>query len=320
MAVAAAQSGLKDNTTLLRELTLEISQCATIVPSILTNLHDHPLLQRLCMCGYAMDLTRLENLMLSDASKITELNIQRNGGPVTALTPVLQALARRPNLTKLGLHVLLGCDEARQLGVVLCHTPSLQSLTLNGSNLGSAGLAELAPALYHNTSIEVLDMAYNELRYMESARLLRDILRSNNTITTLSLCANHFGLTTGAVDCIAEGLGSNSTLLKIDLGNCSSLCSLGDDGVSILAQTLGSRNTTLQKLSLGHNSWMSPGVGDVAGRGRVSRNDGIEQPLHHGSRPPGQPSWKRGSKCPNQVFGKQRVAKPQTSLSSSIPH
>jgi Ran GTPase-activating protein (RanGAP) involved in mRNA processing and transport len=92
---------------------------------------------------------------------------------------------------------------------------------------------------------------------MDSAEKLVDILRSNKTITALDLSGNNFGLTTGVVECIADGLGSNSTLLKIDLTNCR----LGDGGVSILAQTLGSRNTTLQILALGGNSIRSMGVG-----------------------------------------------------------
>jgi Ran GTPase-activating protein (RanGAP) involved in mRNA processing and transport len=81
---------------------------------------------------------------------------------------------------------------------------------------------------------------------MESAEILRDIIRRNKTITTLDLSGNTFGRTPGAVDCIAEGLGSNLTLLKIDLSRCD----LGDDDVSILAQTLGSGKTTIQKLAL----------------------------------------------------------------------
>jgi Ran GTPase-activating protein (RanGAP) involved in mRNA processing and transport len=118
-------------------------------------------------------------------------------------------------------------------------------------------LAELAPALYHNTSIKVLDISGNNLIDMESAGLLRDILRSNKTITTLNLSGNRFGRATGAVECIAEGLGSNSTLLEMDL----SICGLRDAHVSILAETLGSRIMTLQKLALGMNSITSTGVG-----------------------------------------------------------
>jgi Ran GTPase-activating protein (RanGAP) involved in mRNA processing and transport len=167
-------------------------------------------------------------------------------------------LAQRPTLTKLGLRYCpLGCDEARLLQMALFSTPSLQTLALTFSNLGSAELAELAPALYHNTSIKVLDISGNDFNDIDSARLLRDLVRCNKTITTLDLSGNHFGRVLGAVECIGDGLGSNSTLLKIDLSQCR----LRDDDVSTLAQKLVSQNKTLQKLALGWNSITSTGVG-----------------------------------------------------------
>jgi hypothetical protein len=258
IAVAAALSGLKKNTT-LRELTLDRKPGATIVSTILTSLRDHPLLRRLCLHGYVVDLTGLEAVLLSDDSKITELEIhdEEERGPVTpfGLTNVLRALGRHPALTKLRLKdILLGRDEARLLRMILCNNPSLESLDLVRNNLGSAGLSEIAPALCRNKSIKVLDISANMLGDMESVRLLRDMLRLNKNMTTLNLTGNEFGR---SIECIADGLGSNSTLTEIDL----SFCVLGDDDVSILAQTLGSRNTTLQKLSVQYNSITSTGVG-----------------------------------------------------------
>jgi hypothetical protein len=254
--VAAVRSGLKKNTT-LRELTLELSHGDAIVSPILTSLRDHPHLRRLCLRGHdVVDLTGLETVLLSGNSKITELDIRRfdRGPPILGLMNVLQALARCPTLTKLGLcYIRLGRDELRQLGMVLRNTPSLQTLVLKGMTLGNAELAKLA----NNTSIKVLDMSHNGLGGIESARLLRDILRRNKTMTALDLSLNGFGETPGAVECIADGLGSNSKLMEIDLSDCT----LRDDGVSILAQTLGSRNTTLQKLALAYNFITSTGVG-----------------------------------------------------------
>jgi hypothetical protein len=141
IAVAAASSRLKKNTT-LRELTLEVSQGATTVSPILTSLRDHPLLQRLCLCGYGVDLTGLETLLLSETSKITELDIHRLGGPrIMGLTHVLLALGR---LTKLRLRgVVLVRHEARLLQMALCNIPSLQSLDLAYNHLESTELAEL---------------------------------------------------------------------------------------------------------------------------------------------------------------------------------
>jgi hypothetical protein len=131
IALAAAWSGLKKNTS-LRELTL-VSSGATTVSPIFTSLCEHPLLRRLCLRGHAMHLDGLVDVLLSSNSHITELFIQRlyGGFSTTGLTPVLQALARRPTLTMLGLHgFYLGHDEARALGMVLRNTPSLQDLVL----------------------------------------------------------------------------------------------------------------------------------------------------------------------------------------------
>jgi hypothetical protein len=77
-ALAAALSGLEKNIT-LRELTLEFSwgEGATTVSPILTSLRDHPLLRRSCLRGYVTDLDGLETVLLSDTSKITELDIHK---------------------------------------------------------------------------------------------------------------------------------------------------------------------------------------------------------------------------------------------------
>jgi Ran GTPase-activating protein (RanGAP) involved in mRNA processing and transport len=258
--VAAFRSGLQKNIT-LRELTLVCRQGGTHVDT-LSSLLYHPLLQRLCLRGYAMDLTELETVLLSDGFKITDLEIHKLCSNTVGLPNVLKALAQRVTLTKLTLKCCpLSRDEARLLGMVLCNTPSLHALVLHESVQGSAELADLAPALYLNTSIRVLDMSDNSFIDMESAEIFGRILRYNMIITTLDLSSNAFGRTTGAMDCIAKGLGSNSTLLKIDL----STCFLRDGDVSALTQPPGSRNTTLQKVSLGLNNITSAGVAVLLG-------------------------------------------------------
>jgi hypothetical protein len=256
---SAVQSGLKKNTT-LQELKFEFPRGAATVSPILASLRDYPLLRRLCFRGHVVDLTGLDIALRSETAKITELDVDRLNGslPVVGLTCVLKALAQCSTLTtNLGLrNCPLGCDEAMLLQMALCSMLSLQALALTFSTLGSAELAELAPALCHNTSIKVLDLSGNDFNDMECAGLLRDIIRCNKTIITLDLSCNHFGRIVGAVECIADGLGSNSTVLKINLSNCG----LGDGGLSILAQNVGSRNTTLQKLTLANNSITSVGV------------------------------------------------------------
>jgi Ran GTPase-activating protein (RanGAP) involved in mRNA processing and transport len=271
-AVAAASAGLKKNTS-LQELTLEFSRRETTIYPLLTSLRDHPLLRKLCLHGCVGSLSGLETLLLSDASKITELEFDMfddyKRPPIMFLTLVLQALAHRPTLTKLKIHgCRLGSDEARLLQIALCNMPSLHTLVLTGNTLVDADLTELAPALYHNTSIKVLDISEN-YKMVDSTEVVRGILQSNKTMTALELFRFPVGQIEGAVDRIADGLGSNSTLLKINLSGCL----LRDGGMSTLAQILGSRNTTLQKLNLDHNVITSTGIGVLL--------EAMEQGSHH---------------------------------------
>jgi hypothetical protein len=124
IAMAAARTGLRKNTT-LRELTLECWLGTTSLSPILTSLRNHPLLRRMCVRGYIVDLTGLETVLRSNNSKITELDIHKfyGGPPMIGLTHALQALAHRTTLTKLGLHdCSLGCDEV----MALCNLPNLR--------------------------------------------------------------------------------------------------------------------------------------------------------------------------------------------------
>jgi Ran GTPase-activating protein (RanGAP) involved in mRNA processing and transport len=271
IAAAAAVSALKRNTT-LRELTLRFAQGITNISSpslssLLTSLRKHPLLRKLCLRGYEIDLSGLETLLLSDSSKITELDIitlDHYGLCMMGLASLLQSLGRHRTLTKLGLHnCTLGRDEARLLQMALCNMPSLQSVALTNVTLLKSGeLSAFAPALYHNPSMDFAERAAlaRPLYHSPSidfAEIIQSILHHNKTIIKLDLSFNNWSLTTGAVECIADGLCSNSTLLEIDLSGCR----LKNDDIFILAQPLGSLNTTLQKLTLAANSITSTGVG-----------------------------------------------------------
>jgi hypothetical protein len=74
--------------------------------------------------------------------------------------------------------------------MALCNIPILRRLVLTGRTLDGAGLAELAPALYHNTSIKVLDISGNWLSDMVSAKILQSILRRSKTMTKLDFSDN----------------------------------------------------------------------------------------------------------------------------------
>jgi Ran GTPase-activating protein (RanGAP) involved in mRNA processing and transport len=139
---------------------------------------------------------------------------------------------------------------------VLRQNTALQHLSLRGNGLRSAGLAEIAPALYRNTSIKSLDLGSNCLDDIESANVLRELIRRNRTITRLCLAVNFFGSNAAATLIIVEGVRSNKALQKLDLGSCE-LC---DHGILILANALAIRNASMLELDLYCNDITSVGV------------------------------------------------------------
>jgi Ran GTPase-activating protein (RanGAP) involved in mRNA processing and transport len=114
---------------------------------------------------------------------------------------------------------------------------------------GSAGLAEIVPALYRNTSIQRFDISDNGLDDLAAATALRQLLRRNRTITTLNIHSNIFGRNVTAVSCIAHGFSDNTTLQELDLSSCE----LDDQGLSILAESLGQHKRSLVNLNLSAN-------------------------------------------------------------------
>jgi Ran GTPase-activating protein (RanGAP) involved in mRNA processing and transport len=233
---AAIASGFANNTT-LRDVDFYGWREADLAP-VLTALRDHPALQKINLreAGYS-------NYLL-------ECN---TGG----LHTVMQELGRNTVVTNLSIRDSgLSREIAQQLKAVFCQNTALQHLTLEGNRLRNAGLAEIASGLHRNTSIKTLDLSSNGLDDIESANALRELLRRNETITSLCLANNTFGRNAPAVRSIAEGVSSNTALQQLDLNGCE----LNDQGISFLANALATRNASLRELDRRGNRITSVGV------------------------------------------------------------
>jgi Ran GTPase-activating protein (RanGAP) involved in mRNA processing and transport len=161
------------------------------------------------------------------------------------------------NLTDLTIiSSALSRENVQQLKSMLQRNTALESLDLESSDLGSAGLVEIAQVLYRNKSIKNLDLNDNGLDNIESANALRELIRRNKTITSLHLAHNSFGEILAAVRIIADGVRRNTALQQLDL----SCCGLDDQGISVLANALASRNASILKLNLNGNEITSVGV------------------------------------------------------------
>jgi Ran GTPase-activating protein (RanGAP) involved in mRNA processing and transport len=263
------QLGLSMNTTLVELALIDNflygdGQVPYNVAPIPKGLHNHPSLKTLRLEACRGEVTGIENLLISDKSKITQVIISFQGANnlepavrLTSNTGTLLALARYTKLTRLNISDCeLNCDCMRQLCNVLRSNPHLQSLGLSRTHLLNTCLVELAPALYHNVSIKELDLSRNDFESKASATLIRNILRRNKGITKLDLTGNEFGGTPGAVQCIADGLASNATLIEIVLADTR----LDDDGLSIMAERLWPQNRTLRNLAIVGNHIVATGA------------------------------------------------------------
>jgi Ran GTPase-activating protein (RanGAP) involved in mRNA processing and transport len=256
---AAIAAGFASNTT-LRDLEFSRWQEADLAP-VLTALHCHPALEKIHFngkrLGYLPSLSGLEVLLRGQDLKVKELILEQVDTRTVGLHRFLRELERNTTVTNLAIRKSgLSREDVQQLTAVLRQNRALQSLDLTSSALGSAGLAEIAPALYHNTSIKTLDLSNNGLNDVESANVLRELLRRNESITSLCLCRITFGLNAAAARSIFEGVRSNTALQQLDLRGCG----LGDQGISILANALTLRNASLLELHINHNQITSVGV------------------------------------------------------------
>jgi Ran GTPase-activating protein (RanGAP) involved in mRNA processing and transport len=257
--IASIASGFASNTT-LRDIKFKSWREADLAP-VLTALQRHPALEKIhfnaSSFNYLPSLSGLEDLLRSQDSKVKELVLEKVDTRTAGLRPVMRELGHNTTLTSLTIRDSgLNHESVQELQAMLRQNTTLQYLSLHYNRLLSAGLAEIAPALYHNTSIKSLDLSRNSLDEIESANLLRELIRRNKTITSLSLAKNAFGRNSTATGIILEGLRSNTALQHLDLGSCE----LDDHGISILANALAIQNASILELNLQRNEITSMGV------------------------------------------------------------
>jgi Ran GTPase-activating protein (RanGAP) involved in mRNA processing and transport len=178
------------------------------------------------------------------------VRFNRSTEQVVGFESFVLEMGRNTTILKMAIvEVPLSRDNIQQLKAMLRRNTVLQDLDLAGDGLGSTGLAEIASVLYGNASIQGLDVSDNGLDDLASANTLQELLRRNKTITRLCMNCNIFGSNIAAVRCIADGFRANTTLQELNL----SFCELDDQGLSILAESLGQQKRELVKVNLHGN-------------------------------------------------------------------
>jgi Ran GTPase-activating protein (RanGAP) involved in mRNA processing and transport len=257
--IAAITSGFANNRT-LSDLKFDSWQEPDLTP-VLTALQHHPALERIhfgtVYLKHLPSLCGLEFLLRSQVSKVKELVLDQVGARTDGVYPVMQAMVRNTKITNIAIHDSALSDEiAQQFKVVLRRNTTLRHLILRFNRLSNVGLAEIASGFYRNTSIETLEISHKGPGDIDSANVLRELIRRNKTIT--SLCLSHYDFCgdVATARSFVDGVRSNTTIQHLDLGRCG----LGDQGISLLANALAGRNASIRELNLIINEITSMGV------------------------------------------------------------
>uniref|UniRef100_A0A8P4KR64 Leucine rich repeat containing 45 n=1 Tax=Dicentrarchus labrax TaxID=13489 RepID=A0A8P4KR64_DICLA len=128
-------------------------------------------------------------------------------------------------------------------------------VSLSDCMLSEEGANMLLTGLFGNTTVKVLDLKGNNLRF-KGAEVLGKLLARNKTLHRLVLEWNALGVWDEAFSLFCEGLASNSVLTQLDLRNNQ----INHHGAAELALAL-KRNNTVEVLDLRWNN-----IGLLGGR------------------------------------------------------
>uniref|UniRef100_A0A8C4X0N5 Leucine rich repeat containing 45 n=1 Tax=Eptatretus burgeri TaxID=7764 RepID=A0A8C4X0N5_EPTBU len=121
-------------------------------------------------------------------------------------------------------------------------------MVLANCMLGEEGVKNLLNALCSSTSFTMLDLKGNSLR-SEAATAIGKFLRHSTSVKCVLLEWNALGVSLDGVSLLAEGIGSSSSLVRLDLSNNQ----IGPQGGIELGEAL-SRSSCLCELDLRWNN------------------------------------------------------------------
>ena len=190
-------------------------------------------------------------------SSLKYLSVGQSGVTNLGLGSILRELSssKNSNISSLDFHSnLIDQDGASAIAAFLVSNGRLKRLILDENHhIGDEGAKELALALCHNSTLEVLSLRSCSIGG-KGAERFATTLSENSCLRKLDLRGN-VEVGNDAVELIARGLKVNSCLTKLDLSSCG----VGDEGCAALADALVT-NKTLTHLKLHRNDISDGGL------------------------------------------------------------
>ncbi|KAF9565977.1 hypothetical protein EC968_003976 [Mortierella alpina] len=196
------------------------------------------------------DLELLERALRRSRVSILRLDIQQfrisNLSSASAQYGILLRIKGLPNMRI--IHLVLSKDVIKLISI----QPRTQScicklsIEVPRGSIDAKRVMALAEVLKTNRTLTALSLRGNSIGDDEG-QALAEALKINSTLTTLDLTGNSIG--ENGAQALSKALKINATLTTLNLGANS----IGDNGVEALSEALKT-NTTLTTLDLGDNS------------------------------------------------------------------
>ena len=219
-----------------------------------------PLLERLklnCLGRFTDTAGECLAQFITNTTTLQHLTIHYCKFSPHRLLSLVNALHRNSTLQEKSLGMLTvtvnGDIEAEKCAQLLVEYPdnmvdNTGNIThLQCTNISDAGAVALAKALHHHSTLEDLDLSYNNNIGDSVAVALAQTLHHNSTLKVMDLSCN-INISDAGVEALAQALHHNSTLKWLHLSNNS----ISDTGSVALAQALH-QNCTLAVLNLSGN-------------------------------------------------------------------
>lgn len=164
---------------------------------------------------------------IKHTTTLKRLCVGQSGVTNVGLASILRELSNsKSNVSSLDFHSnLIDHDGASAIAGFLVSTASLKRLILDENHhIGNNGAREIALALCHNSSLEMLSMRSCSVGGRGAERFATT-LSKNKCLKKLDLRGN-VDIGDSAVELVARGLKENSCLRKLDLSSCG----VGDEG------------------------------------------------------------------------------------------
>ncbi|XP_041065190.1 NACHT, LRR and PYD domains-containing protein 3-like [Carcharodon carcharias] len=186
----------------------------------------------------------LSAALRNPSCKIQELELCNNALTDSCAKDLASALSTNQSLTNLDLsNNKLKDSEMKLLSTALRKPDSkIQKLNLSHNHLTGSCAKDLASVLRTNQSLTDLNLGYNKLGDSE-VNLLSEALRDPDC-KIQKLCLMFNNLTDSCAEVLASVIGTNQSLIDLDLG----VNKLGDSGAKLLSLALQNLDCKLQRL------------------------------------------------------------------------